>query len=287
MSNQILVLGASGRVGGFLARELRRRGERPVAAVRHPERLPHGAALETIRFDFDDEATFRPALEGIERVFLIARPGDEHADRTALPFIDEMRRAGVRAVVNLTAMGVDRLPGNALNTVERSLEASGMAFTHLRPNFFMQIFAAEPLLGGLRQTGLLQIPAGDATLSFIDARDIADVAAEALLNPVHEGQAYTLTGGEALDHGQVAAAISSATGRPCRYVAIDEEAARAAMAAGGFPPDRVERLIGFYRLVRSGACSPVSNAVEQILGRPPRGFDQFARDNGHIWKDEG
>src|SRR5439155_1415057 len=86
---------------------------------------------ELVEFDFERPETFAPALEGVERVFLIARPGDEQADRVAIPLIDEMKRQGVRHVVNLTAMGVEMLEGMALKKVERYLEDSGIGFYRL------------------------------------------------------------------------------------------------------------------------------------------------------------
>jgi uncharacterized protein YbjT (DUF2867 family) len=218
-----------------------------------------------------------------KRLTNLVRPDDEAADTTAIPLIDRAVRAGVRHVVTLTAMGVERMEGNALRKIERRAEASGMRWTHLRPNFFMQIFAVAPLLDRLRSSGALRLPAGDARLSFVDVRDVAGVAVCAVLDGRHSGTAYTLTGKEAIDHAAVTAAISRATGRHFDYVAIGDEEARRGMAAGGLSPAHVERLIGFYRLVRAGACSPVSTDVESVLGRPPITFDEFASGHSAAW----
>ncbi len=279
MSGKILVLGASGRVGGRLSTLLSGRGEQVRAATRRPS-LMQGEAVE---LDLERPETFAPALEGVDRAFLIARPGDEQADAVAIPLIEEMRRADVRRVVNLTAMGVERMEGSALRRIELALEASGIAFTHLRPNWFMQVFASPPLLPGILATGAIHLPAGDARISYIDARDIAEVAAAALMDPGHENRAYTLTGPEALDHHEVARAIGSASGRPVRYVPITEEAAREALAGSGLPPVNVERLVGFYRLVRQGLCAPVTEAVPEILGRPALSIERFASDHSRAW----
>lgn len=285
MPGRILVLGATGRVGSALVAELGWLGERVVAASRRAG--PDGggeslAGVATVPFDFENPATYAGAVRGVDRVFLVARPGDDHADAFSVPFLDVARRAGVRRVVNLTAMGVEQLEQSALRKIERHLEASGMAWTHLRPNWFMQVFCAQPLLGDVR-AGSLRIPAGDATLSFIDLRDISAVAARALTTSGHECRAYTLTGGEALDHDSVAAAITRASKRVVRYESVDDQAARTALGEAGFAPERVERLIRFYRLVRAGLCSPVSADVERVLGRPPIAFARFAEDHAHIW----
>ena len=279
-AGRILVVGATGTVGRELVKALRQRGE----AVREATRAPRPDNADAVRFDLERPETFAPALHGVDRVFLIARPGDEQADRFACPLIDEMARRGVRRVVNLTAMGTEHLPEAALYKVEVHLEASGMAFTHLRPNWFMQVFAGGPLLASIRGMGAVAMPTADARVSYIDVRDIAAVAAAALCDAGHAGAAYTLTGDEALDTGEAAAHIGRAVGRRVVHVDLTEAQARGAMAGAGLPPERVERLIGFYRLVREGWCAPVSTAVRDVLGRLATPFSDFARDYASVWR---
>ena len=208
MAGRVLVLGATGNVGAAVVAALLRCGEPVAAATRRPDdaRPPLDGAVR-VRFDYEDPGTFAAALSGTDRVFLAVRPGDDEADRTAIPFIDAAREAGVRQVVALTAMGVERLDGTALRAIERHIEQTGLGWTHLRPNYFMQIFAREPLLPGIRGAAVIRVPAADASLSFVDVRDIAEVAAAALTSQGHDGQAYTLTGPTALTHGDVAALI--------------------------------------------------------------------------------
>ena len=280
--SEILVLGASGNVGGRLVRLLASRGERVRAAAREPGRL--SGASPGVAFDFERPETFAPALEGVERVFLLARPGDERADTVALPLIDEMKKRGVRHVVNLTAMGADEAEHvQALRRIELAIEASGIAFTHLRPSFFMQLFSAGPLSEALRASGVLRLPAGRAQIAFIDAEDIAEFAARALTDRAHEYRAYTLTGGEALDHGQAVELISRATGKALRYDPIDESALGPMLAPFGFDGARIERLVRFYRLVREGAAGLVSEDVPRILGRAATSFRDFALRERARW----
>ncbi len=289
----ILVLGATGTVGTHLVARLEARGIAVRAATRNPApdrtgsapRTLPGTPTERVLFDFERPETWPAALEGVDRVFLIARPGDDEADRCSVPLIDEMKRRGVRSVVNLTAMGADSeglVP--ALRRIERHLEASGLGFTHLRPNFFMQIFCTGSLLVSIRDTGTISVPAAGAKLSFIDARDIAAVAEVALTDPAHAGKSYVLTGEAAIDHAQAAEQIQSAVGRPVRYVPIDESQASAMLARVGFAADRIERLMRFYRVVRSGACAAVSTSVADVLGKPAIGFAKFARDHAPLWR---
>ena len=286
MNARILVVGATGTVGRALVAELVKGGANVRAATRDLDRargmLPDAA--EIAPFDLERTATFDDALQGVDRVFLIARPGDEHADRLAFPLIEAMERHRVRHVVDLSALGAEARPAFALRKVEQRLETSPMTFTHLRPNFFMQLFTGGSLLAAVRASAI-RVPAAFAKVSWIDARDVAAAAAAALVaDRVHAGKAYTLTGPQALDHAEVAAVIEQVSGRAVRYEAISEEEARGVLSDAGFPAPWIERLIGFYRLVRDEAAAPVSPAVQDILGRPARTFSAFATEHAAMWR---
>lgn len=284
MSERILVVGATGRVGGELVKLLVERHETVRAAARNPSRHSFPVSVKPVRFDFDQPETFAPALEGVKKVFLVARPGDNHSDRAAMPLIDEAKNHGVRLIVNLTAMGVEQDETFMLRLLEKYVEGSGIAFVHLRPNWFMQNFDSGPIFADIRATGAIHLPAGDARLSFIDVRDIAAVACEALTDPRHAGNAYTLTGSEALSHFEVAAKIAKAAGKTVSYAPISEESARAGLAARGVPSELIERWTDFFRKVRKGLCAPVSKDVESVLGRPPILFDRYAKDYARAWR---
>lgn len=285
MAKTILVIGSTGTVGSQVVAQLIDRGESVRAATRNPATAAERcrAPAKFVEFDFERPETFAAALEGADRVFLSARPGDEQADRVAIPLIDAMRTTGVGHVVNLTAMGAETRDDFALRKVERYLEGSGIGFTHLRPNWFMQIFTIGPLAMGIRKTGMIRVPAADARISFVDVRDVAATAAAALAEPGHSGKAYTLTGGQALDHREVAQVITEVSGRTIRYVAISDEAAREAIQAAGLSAERAERLLGFHRLVRAGFCMPISPDMQKVLGRAPISFERFARDHASCW----
>jgi uncharacterized protein YbjT (DUF2867 family) len=201
-----------------------------------------------------------------------------------MPFIDMAKKEGVRLIVNLTAMGVEQDDSFMLRILEKYVEASGIPYTHLRPNWFMQNFNSGPMLADIRATGGLHLPASDARLSFIDLRDIAAVGLAALTEPRHAGNAYTLTGGEALDHYQVVDILSRAAGKTIMYVPLSEEDACAALTKAGVAPDLIERWTKFYRIVRQGLCAPVTHDAESVLGRPTLAFEQYAKDHAASWK---
>ncbi len=288
MSDKILVTGATGRVGAELAGLFIAQGGYVRAAGRDPSavatKLP--GITEAVAFDFERPETFAPALEGVAKVFLIARPGDNHSDKVAMPFIDAAVIAGVRLIVDLTAMGTEQDETFMLRRLEKYVEGSGVPFVHLRPNWFMQNFDSGPMLADIRATGALHLPASDAKLSFIDVRDIAAVAFAALTEARHTGHAYTLTGGEALDHYEVVDILSRASGRAIAYQPLSEEAANEGLRKAGVPAALIERWTEFYRKVRQGFCAPVTHDTETILGRPEIRFERYAGDHAAAWKRE-
>ena len=214
----------------------------------------------------------------------MARPGDNYSDRVAIPFIDEAKKKRVRLIVDLTAMGVEQDAGFPLRILEKYIEASGIPFTHLRPNWFMQNFNSGSMLADIRGTGALHLPAADAKVSFIDIRDIAAVGCCVLREPHHEGMAYTLTGGEALDHHQVTSILSRVADRNISYVPIGEDIARTVLEKAGVPLDQIERWATFFQKMRQGLCAGISADVTTVLGRPAICFERYAEDHSSSWR---
>jgi len=284
MSERILVIGSTGKVGGELVKILISNRKPPRAATRNPSAKNKEQSIEFVEFDYDRPETFVPALSGIDKVFLVARPGDNNSDKAAEPFIDEMITAKVRLIVNLTAMGVERDESFMLRILEKNVEKSGIPFVHLRPNWFMQNFNCAPMLTEIRAKGTLHLPAADAKLSFIDVRDIAAAGYAALTEERHSNKAYTLTGKEALNHLDVAEKLSRVSGRRITYVPVSEEIACSGLARSGVPQKLIDRWAEFYRKIRLGFCSPVTADVDILLGRPPISFDQYAGDYAEAWK---
>ena len=286
MSKSILVVGATGKTGSEVVRLLAAKDIHVLAATRNPTLATPGLPLKAkaIVFNFDRPETFGPALHGVEKVFLMARPADPHSDRAAIPFLEEARRHGVKLIVNLTAIGVERDPTFVLRVLEMYIEESGIPYTHIRPNWFMQNFSSNPMLADIRMTGALHLPAGEAAISFIDVRDVAAVASTVLTESHHTGKSYTLTGGESLTHYQVAEALSRHSGKKISYQPITEDFARETLTNARIAPDVIERWAGFYKMVREGFCAEISRDTEVILGRPPIPFAQYATDYCAVWK---
>ena len=286
----ILITGATGTTGREVVAELHRLGAKGVRAlVRDPARADfiRAAGFETVAGDFEKPETLGAALEGVERALLLTPPSPQTVEHNRA-FVEAAAGAGVRHVVKLSAIGADsgapegfaRWHGQA----EESLKSSGVAWTMLRPNFFMQ-----NLLGQAHQiaaTGRIVQAVGDARISFVDVRDIAAVAARALTEEGHEGQTYTLTGPEALSYAEVAARLSEAAGRDIAYVPITPEQFREGALAAGLPEWLVSALERLNEIFASGRAAEVTDAVRRVGRKEPTTFEQFARDYAEAFNGE-
>jgi uncharacterized protein YbjT (DUF2867 family) len=217
----ILVTGATGTNGSELTKLLASWGVPVRAMARSPGKAEELAALpgvEVVAGDFDDPASVERALQGVERAFLLT-DSTERAEERQLGFVDAARRAGLKHVVKLSQFAADeRSPVRFLRyhaAVERAIRESGIAWTFLRPNLYMQGLLA--FRAQIASKGEFFAAAGDAKVSVVDVRDNAAAAAAALTGAGHEGRTYDLTGPEALTHAEMAAALSDALGSLLPY----------------------------------------------------------------------
>jgi uncharacterized protein YbjT (DUF2867 family) len=278
----ILVTGAGGTVGALVARELKTLNLKTRLAFHSEEKARKATAEghDAVALDFSRPETLRPALQGVETVFLLGTGGLGQAEGE-INVIREARAAGVRKIVKLSAWAADTegfAIGRIHRVAERELEKSGLDWTILRPNGFMQNFV-NYMSGSIKAPGAFYQPAADAKISHIDARDIARVAAVVLANPGHGGQAYDLTGPEALSYTQAAEVLSRVLGKKVAYVAVSDEAAKAGMMSAGIPAFYADYLVDLNQFYRKGSAARVTPTVKDLTGRDPLSFEQFVRDN--------
>jgi uncharacterized protein YbjT (DUF2867 family) len=274
----ILVFGSSGTVGREVVKALSEAGEKVRAAYR--SRPPSSPGVEGARVDLTTGEGLRSALSGARAVFLLT---GEIEDQTAAEMrgVEAAREAGVERIVKLSvwgAEGEDYSFARIHRPVEREIEGSGIPWTHLRPQGFMQNFLtyyAEPI----RTAGTLRLPCGEARVADIDARDIARVAALALSSNGHEGKAYDLTGPEALTFSEQTALLSEAAGKKITYVSISDGEFRQAALNSGMPEGYVEAMLELYRYYREGRAARVTDTVREVTGRDPISFAEFAIEN--------
>jgi uncharacterized protein YbjT (DUF2867 family) len=275
MKQRILVLGSTGNVGKPLVQSLLSAGESVVAASRQPAPAQLQANLQQVRFDLSDPSTFAPALENVDRVYIVAPPG--HFDTYSLlgPFLDAAL-AAPRKIVLQSADGVQFNDQAPLRRVEMRLEASGHPYVLLRPNWFMDNFHTF-WYPPIQAAGVIPLPAADSRSAFIDALDIADAASAALRSNEFDGQAFSLTGPEALTYAEAAEILSRHAGRTIRYQHVEDADFSQAMIAAGLPPDYAGFLTLLMSFVRQGAASQVSDAVQRITGQAPRTLEAYAQ----------
>jgi len=268
-----LVIGASGKTG-------RRVTDRLIAVGRRVR--PASRSGET-RFDWQDEATWAPALAGVEAVYItyypdLAFPGA--ADLVG-SFADLAVATGARRLVLLSGRGE-----TGAREAEVRVQESGAEWTIVRCAFFNQNFS-ETFIDAVRY-GTLAMPGGDTSEPFLDADDIADVVVAALTDDRHIGQLYELTGPRLLTLTQAAAELSSAVGREVRYVSVTAQEYASELATHGLPEEEAVPISELIAEVLDGRNSHVTDGVQRALGRPPRDFADYARDTAvtGVWNLE-
>jgi len=286
----ILITGATGLTGGELARRLSRRGVPIRALVRNPtkaEALSRLPQVEIVEGDMARPETLAGALQGVERAMLISSSAPDMLDVQS-NFIEAARKAGVKHIVKLSGI-IPELDSpfryaRMHAEIEKRLEASGMAFTHLRAGEFMHsYFRRVPMIV---TKGVLLLPMEDAKIASIDINDLAEVAAMVLTSSGHEGQIYPLTGPEALSMTEVAAKLSIVTGKTIQYINIAPEEARSANLAAGMPPYAADGLYELFAERRKGKESQVSLTIQTVFRLRPTSFDEFAQRNAAIFRGE-
>jgi uncharacterized protein YbjT (DUF2867 family) len=286
MAEKILVTGATGTVGRELVARLLADGVEVKAATRNPALAAKlfGPQAEPVELDFDVTATWDAAVQWADRVFLVPPPFDPHGDERLVPFLDWAVQSGARHVVLLSAMGIEARERLHLRRIERRLERTGVEWTFLRPNVYMQNFARGFLARDIRERDVVHLPVGQAHVSFVDSGDVADAAARVLGDDRHFRRSYTLTGPEALDHDRVADLLGRAAGREIRYQPISEEAMARSLASQGWPADQAGTFAGLMTAIREGRRSDVTGDVERLTGHPPGSFEAFVLEHVDAWR---
>jgi uncharacterized protein YbjT (DUF2867 family) len=274
-NNRILVLGATGKTGSRVARKLTDLGISIRTAARK------GA---DIRFDWNEPSTFAAALRGVSGVYLVSPVMRVDFADVVSQFLDEAEGAGVKHVTYLSACGVEHAPPEvALRAVELDL-ASRKSLSHsiVRPAWFMQNFS-ETFLKPVNDE--IVVPCGTGVEAFVDAEDIASVAACTLSDPVrHSGRAYAPTGLEALTFEKAARLISTAVGRRISYRDVDRDTWIKAMTAAGVPSEYGDVLRALTETIANGHGSRPNDDVLTVTGTPPIPLKDFAARTAGEWR---
>ena len=274
-----LITGATGDVGARVVHHLLQRGDRPRVFARNAEKAHalFGDRVEIFVGDLAQPPSFRPALTGIDALFLV-NSGPQ------IPVHDELaakaaKAAGVRHLVKLSSMDVQHgLAIGAWHELgEAAIRASGISFTFVQPTGFMSnlLAWARPI----KAEGIVRASTGEGRRAFIHSEDIAAVATAALTTHEYDGQSLPITGPEALTFAQATARIASAIGKEITFQPISDEEARQRYSAVSGSVAETEAHVSLWRAIREGRLAAVTHNVERILGRKPISLRQWAMEN--------
>jgi uncharacterized protein YbjT (DUF2867 family) len=286
---KVLVTGATGNVGSVLVPELIKRGaDVRIFTRKQPNQDAWPKNIEIAIGDLLDAESVARAMEGIDKLFLLAAVSPSELMEAMIGF-GMAKRAGVKHVTYLSAFKVDVMrdaPHMAAKfTVENAIRHSGIPFTILRPNGFMQAEAQaiKPVIMGM---GFYPVPIGDDGISLVDTRDIAEAAAISLTEDGHEGQTYDLVGPTIVTGASNAALWSKLLGKPVQYTGHDMDRWEA-MARGHMPSWLIYDLRAMYEGFYSEGFTATAVQIARLtklLGHAPRGYEAFATQTASEWK---
>ncbi len=280
----ILVTGPTGNVGSSVVKYLKKKKVPFKAAVINDpdeiKKLP--AKIKKVIFDFENRATYNQALENIESIFLMRPPQIEDIKNKMLPFLEKAKEKGVIYIVFLSLMGVNPMVPHY--KVEKYVKKLGFKYTFLQSSYFMQNLSTTHAQI-IKDKHDLLIPAGNSKTSFIDARDIGELAGILLENPDEKyiNQGITLTGSEALDYYEVAEIMTRVLQKEFTYSNPSPKEFEKTMLQYDFPTDFVKIMNMLYKITRMGGGKKVTSNLEEILQRKPTTLQQFIKDYKNTW----
>ena len=278
----IIVMDGTGAVGSHLLSMLVQHGSSLRAVSHSPagKATIEGQGVEAVDGDFDQPDQLERVMEGCDHLFLLSPPHPDQAEREKAA-IDAAGRAGVSHVVALSVMGADHasrsLFGRWHAEIDDHLIASGLDYTILRPAGFMHVHLLP--VHTVRAGGSWYGMTGDGAHGYIDAHDVAAVAAQVITTPGHGQHTYELTGPRAIAMPQAASLLAGVIGRDVAYVEVPADQYRADLVRAGLPDWLAESIVALYQSIREGHLATVTNYVEQLTGRPAQTYRDFVEAN--------
>jgi len=294
MVETILVTGATGTVGSEVVKQLSQLKENISirAAINSQNKVDNlkqiiddEKRIQLVDFDYNEPTSIQKAINKVDKIFLVTIPSVSFSDNIS-NFVEEAKRNGIKHIVKLSVMNADAQPGYAMGRLHRQeekiIEESKVPYTFLRPTTFMQNFVTY-FSHTIKNQNAFYFHGGNVLIRFVDARDIATVAAKILTYDkkahLYSYKSYNITGQNALSYNQAAEILSRETGWKISYIDLSEEEARNGMKQRGMSDELVEIIIDSLKYINRGDYgSETSETIEQITGRKPIVFEQFVRD---------
>ncbi|MBC7959831.1 MAG: NmrA family NAD(P)-binding protein [Vallitaleaceae bacterium] len=284
---KVMVTGALGNVGGYVAKYLIANSQDVVAADINVEALQrkYGDQVKSVYFDFTDSKTFSPALQDVDRVFIM-RPPHLGKPEDLKPFIEALKsKGGIKLISFLSLIGVENNPIPPHHKIEKYIEQAGLPFCHIRPSFFMQnisgIHAFE-----IKHFDRIVVPVKKALTSFIDAEDIGEITAKVLSEPSkHLNRGYAITGPEAIDYYAASKILSEELHRNIAYDNPKPSFAKKYWIQIRGLDSEYSKVMGMlYMMTRMGTAKKTTTIFEDVMGKKPQSFRQFVQKNLSAWQ---
>ncbi len=282
----VLVTGATGTVGSGLVGALRARGARVRALVRDVGKVEglRRQGVEVALGDLDRPETLGPALEGVDRVYLLTWNGPTSVAQSH-NLIEAAKRVGRPHIVRQGghASRKSRIVRDH-EAMDAELAGSGLPFTVLKPTWFMQ--NAMMAAGSVASEGVIWMPFKDGRVGMVDTRDVVDVAAEVLTGNGHEGETYVLTGPASVSFHDLAAALSRELGKTVAYVSVPPDVGRQGLVSMGLPEWIADGFIELIEEFADGWGDHVTQDVKRVTGHPARSIEAFAHDFARVFSGQ-
>lgn len=284
---KVMVTGALGNVGGYVAKYLIKNGQDVVAADINVKALQakYGDKIKNVYFDFTDSKTFMSALEDVDRVFIM-RPPHLGKPEDLKPFIEALKsKGGMKLISFLSLIGIENNPIPPHYKIEKYIEKAGLPYCHIRPSFFMQntsgIHAFE-----IKHFDRIVVPVKGALTSFIDAEDIGEIIAKVLSEyDKHQNRGYSITGPEAIDYYAVSKILSEELGRKITYANPKPSLAKKYWIEVRGLDKAYSTVMGMlYMMTRMGTAKKTTTTFEDVMDKKPQNFRQFVKKNLSAWE---
>ncbi|KAF2075654.1 hypothetical protein CYY_003027 [Polysphondylium violaceum] len=281
MVGKILVIGGTGSCGRNVVKQLEKKGQSVLVAARDEKKfkeMKFGKNTTFVKFDFNSKDTWKCALDGVDRVFLMALPLDDTPEKSMEPFINELKQSKkIKKIVFLSVLNAERFP---IIKIETLIKDSGIPYSFLRPPFFMENLTDGFMKDELKQ-GSLSAPVGDHATAWISTQDIGDCAASLLLEESgkYDNQVINITGPAPITYPQICQLLSKYTGKNVKYNDVKPADFNKACLSKGMPQGSVQYLADLFQAVVDDKTNTVHMGVQQLTGHQPKSFECFIQES--------